>query len=132
MTQKPYLPGIWRFIGLALTLVIGIMLIGQPRNPYNWILLVVVGLVIALTFIKRNINPADAYNAKSERSTMYKIFFLWGLRHHYNTRTRGYVGILCPSGFRSAEICVSLRSACNHYSMGLCISGIFHLGRVLL
>src|SRR5688572_31977269 len=74
MTKKPYLPGIWLFIGLAFTLVIGIMLIGQPRNPYNWILLVVAGFIIALTFIKRDVN-ADPYSPKSDRSTMYKVFF---------------------------------------------------------
>jgi len=130
MTQKPYLPGIWRFIGLALTLVIGIMLIGQPRNPYNWILLVVVGLVIALTFIKRNINPADAYNAKSERSTMYKIFFygvcaiiiilvLVGMWGFYALQDSG----LQKSAFHSVALAIIILWACVF--LGYFIWGVY-------
>jgi hypothetical protein len=74
MTRKAILMGVWQYGAIALMLISIVLLVSDPRDKTNWIIFAI-ALTAEIARFAVNKNKKELAPAKTERNSMYKIFF---------------------------------------------------------
>ena len=122
MSRRTILMGVWQYVAIVLVLISIILIVSDPRDKTNWIIFAI-ALTAEIARIAMNKNKKEIVPAKSERNSMYKIFFygicgiivaliligVWGVYALHN------------SAFHSIAMAVI-------HSLGMCIPGVLLCG----
>ena len=74
MSRKTILMGVWQYVAIVLVLISIILIVSDPRDKTNWIIFAI-ALTAEIARIAVNKNKKEATPSKTERNSMYKIFF---------------------------------------------------------
>ena len=74
MSRKTILMGVWQYVAIVLVLISIILIVSDPRDKTNWIIFAI-ALTAEIARMAVSKNKKEIAPAKTERNSMYKIFF---------------------------------------------------------
>src|SRR5687768_6874034 len=74
MSRKAILMGVWQYVAIVLVMISIILIVSDPRDKTNWIIFAI-AFTAEIARMAVSKNRKEIAPAKTERNSMYKIFF---------------------------------------------------------